>query len=240
MKRRAEHFRPPFLFRRKGLLNAFARSYPGTETHRRGRAIVTETSDHQPPNTSSRRAQRLERQARVGILRNPNHPPRPPLRRAALMGKWPRLRSNRRPPAAAPTVWISEMRAPDRPTSRPVGDDCPPTPQGRATASDTDLAFLIDSARDTGKNSVTRADHAENPQIDPDNAPTDPKSTPALSRGHGVIAPVGHGATLRALPQNDRAQDQPRRQTPGWMPAGLVLLAGFGFLGIAALLFDGR
>lgn len=43
------------------------------------------------------RQQRLERQARVGILRNPKSPPRPPARRAALMGRWPKLRSSRRP-----------------------------------------------------------------------------------------------------------------------------------------------
>ncbi|PTX02991.1 hypothetical protein [Pararhodobacter aggregans] len=43
------------------------------------------------------RQDRLERQARVGILRNPKSPPRPPSRRAALMGRWPKLRSSRRP-----------------------------------------------------------------------------------------------------------------------------------------------
>lgn len=40
---------------------------------------------------------RGERQARVGILRNPNRPPRPPARRAALTGRWLNLRSSRRP-----------------------------------------------------------------------------------------------------------------------------------------------
>ena len=46
--------------------------------------------------TYSRGRQRLERQARVGLLRNPNRPPKPPPRRAALMGKWLDLRTSRR------------------------------------------------------------------------------------------------------------------------------------------------
>ena len=45
-----------------------------------------------------RRQSRVERQARVGILRNPNEPPRPPPRKASLTGRWLSLRSSRRPP----------------------------------------------------------------------------------------------------------------------------------------------
>lgn len=46
-----------------------------------------------------RRVSRLARQARVGILRNPNEPPRPPSRKTSLTGRWLSLRSSRRPPA---------------------------------------------------------------------------------------------------------------------------------------------
>lgn len=46
---------------------------------------------------AARLGARRERQARVGILRNPNSPPAPPARRVALTGKWMRLRSTRRP-----------------------------------------------------------------------------------------------------------------------------------------------
>ena len=49
----------------------------------------------EPP---ARAARNGDRQARVGILRNPNAPPRPPPRRASLTGRWPLLRSKRRPP----------------------------------------------------------------------------------------------------------------------------------------------
>ena len=44
----------------------------------------------------SREQMRLERQARVGILRNLNDPPSPMPRKAPLTGKWPDLRSGRR------------------------------------------------------------------------------------------------------------------------------------------------
>ncbi len=55
-------------------------------------AITSETTE----SVTSRRFERGERQARVGLLRNPNRPPRPPPRRAPLMGKWLDLRSSRR------------------------------------------------------------------------------------------------------------------------------------------------
>jgi hypothetical protein len=44
----------------------------------------------------SRQQMRLDRQARVGILRNPKEPPRLPPRKAVLTGKWLDLRSRRR------------------------------------------------------------------------------------------------------------------------------------------------
>jgi hypothetical protein len=57
-----------------------------------------------PARAGVRARLRQERQARVGILRNPNHPPVPPLRRAPLMGKWPNLRSSRRPAPVDPAA----------------------------------------------------------------------------------------------------------------------------------------
>lgn len=68
---------------------------------------VTDTPAPPPADTDpdgspvSRRQSRQDRQARVGILRNPNSPPRPPARRASLMGRWPSLRSSRRQSAEA-------------------------------------------------------------------------------------------------------------------------------------------
>ncbi len=48
------------------------------------------------PAAATRRQLRLDRQARVGILRNLNEPPRLPPRKASLTGKWLDLRSRRR------------------------------------------------------------------------------------------------------------------------------------------------
>jgi hypothetical protein len=48
-----------------------------------------------------RHLQRLDRQARVGILRNLNRPAVPPPHRPQLMGRWLRMRSSRRPPHLA-------------------------------------------------------------------------------------------------------------------------------------------
>lgn len=56
-------------------------------------------ADSPPADSAYRRRQsRIARQARVGILRNTNEPPRPPPRKAALTGRWLSLRSSRRPP----------------------------------------------------------------------------------------------------------------------------------------------
>lgn len=49
---------------------------------------------------AARQRRRRERQARVGLLRNPNRAPLPPPRRPALIGRTLVLRSSRRPPAA--------------------------------------------------------------------------------------------------------------------------------------------
>ena len=48
------------------------------------------------PPAPTRHQMRLDRQARVGILRNLKEPPRLPPRKAALTGKWLDLRSRRR------------------------------------------------------------------------------------------------------------------------------------------------
>lgn len=74
--------------------------------------VATNSSDH----AASRRRQRQERQARVGLLRNPNHAPKPPTRRTALMGKWLDLRSSRRrPPAKSGDAPLAEV-----PTVAPI------------------------------------------------------------------------------------------------------------------------
>lgn len=66
---------------------------------------------------AARLGARRDRQARVGILRNPNSPPSAPARRVALTGKWMRLRSTRRPNTPA-----------DPPEGEGVVPETPPAP----------------------------------------------------------------------------------------------------------------
>lgn len=98
----------------------------GEPTYRTGLAIVTLTSDS-PAAAAARRDRALERQARVGILRNPNNPPLPPQRKARLTGKWPNLQSTRRPQAraqpdtaAAPTLTDTDLARMMKEASVPV------------------------------------------------------------------------------------------------------------------------
>lgn len=59
--------------------------------------------DGQGDGGAVRRALQRARMARVGILRNPNSPPVPPVHRPQLTGRWMRLRSTRRRnPASGP------------------------------------------------------------------------------------------------------------------------------------------
>lgn len=102
-----------------------------------------------------RRAQRQERQARVGILRNPNRVPNPPPHRPPLMGKWLPLRSSRRPPERA-----EEEEAP------------PPAPEAEADAASVladadgairgiDLDRLMNSIEGLGHKRTSRAGLAD-------------------------------------------------------------------------------
>lgn len=108
--------------------------------------MSTHTEDDAAEASMNRRLSRLERQARVGILRNPNSPPRPPARRATLTGRWPSLRSSRRPAgslvqdAADSVVTQLSGTAPEQPHK---------TRQGRNGAT-IDIAGLMASVEDIG------------------------------------------------------------------------------------------
>lgn len=129
---------------------------------------MTHTSEN-PAAAAARHARALERQARVGILRNPNAPPRPPQRKARLTGKWPSLQSTRRPQS-------------------------PPPPVAAQTISDTDLARLMKAAltlpdprahQDTGTTGHDDADTTVTPL--PDSAtPTDTLETPSRPPGDAL------------------------------------------------------
>ena len=124
-----------------------------------GLAIVTLTSETSADLTT-RHARMLARQARVGILRNPNTPPRPPQRKARLTGKWTNLQSSRRPQAqpdaaiAAPVLTDTDLarmmkEQPIPPGTGPASTD-DETGSAAATASAEVIAPLRQSAPPPG------------------------------------------------------------------------------------------
>jgi len=171
--------------------------------------------------THARRLSRLERQARVGILRNPNEPPRPPPRKTALMGRWLSLRSGRRPSAdrieGAVQSVVEQMGG-------EVGQPAPQAalrldPDGQLAG--IDIATLMASVDGLGKQPPARAAFASD--MRPDAPPV-------------VAAPPA--AAPRRPPQNDeppapvialpppRPPIRPRRPLPvGRLVAAGVVLA---------------
>jgi hypothetical protein len=106
---------------------------------------VTILSEGEPADAVSRQQLRLDRQARVGILRNLHEPPRLPPRKASLTGKWLDMRSRRR-------LQRDGVEAPALPASGPGREAGPAGPDavivtGAATA-DPVAARLRRSLRD--------------------------------------------------------------------------------------------
>ncbi len=122
-----------------------------------------------PPARGIRRGKDL--QARVGILRNPNAPPVPPPRRAALTGRWPSLRSQRRPSgkrgkaAGKGASDPPDPQAADRTASVAIPDRTAPRP-ARASgtrpedAPSIDIESLMASVAGIGKPERVRAPYS--------------------------------------------------------------------------------
>lgn len=117
-----------------------------------------DSADQAPPMSAAlRRRERQERQARVGILRNHNDPPRPPLRHARLMGRWPDLRSARRPhPADGDAAAEVAQQAPE--------SDAPRVAHGNAPV--IDIAGLMASVEGLGKAAPGRQSFAAEMRAD--------------------------------------------------------------------------
>ncbi|MFN3953907.1 MAG: hypothetical protein ACK4LQ_05585 [Pararhodobacter sp.] len=214
---------------------------------------------------SARRAQRQERQARVGILRNPNRPPLPPARKAALMGKWPRLRSSRRPTnieaelEAAVASDVQAHAASDSGAMAPPGTrhDAAASAETRArgpaapivTQNDDqvtgiDIAGLMDSVRDIGRSASTRKSYAADLRAaEADLGPLNSRATetPAASRpraGDTARAGASSAATTAATQYSvtdDDAPPQPVRN----MPLRVAILAGAALAILALTLLLG-
>jgi len=93
--------------------------------------LTSETS----ADLTARHARMLARQARVGILRNPNTPPRPPQRKARLTGKWTNLQSSRRP-QAQPDATIAAPVLTDTDLARMMKEQRVPPATGPASTDD--------------------------------------------------------------------------------------------------------
>lgn len=172
-----------------------------------------------PRALASRQRQQQERQARVGILRNPNSPPVPPPRRARLMGKWTHLRSSRRPPAtktAATETTATQTTATQ--TTAAVAEA--PAPQAGGLAGTAHGAPVSSGA---GINGDAAIDMAALAAILDQPEPELPRRTPYAARFRGIaatpdaaVAPprgatddnaANDGSEGRAAPDDDHAID---------------------------------
>lgn len=127
--------------------------------------------------------QRASRQARVGILRNPNAPRVPPPHRPPLSGKWMRLRSSRRPLAGAEGAGPSDPQPTQGVATRTESAD--PFRQLRKSMI-ADLADETARIADESIRGPVAIDSIE-PQTDP---PTEPPTEPPT-------APPGSGLQAR-------------------------------------------
>lgn len=112
---------------------------------------------------------RLERQARVGILRNLNAPPRPPARRANLMGKWMNLRSSRRPQSGQVITAVEAICAEAGIEAASVENIVQSRDDG--TVESIDIAGLMSSVANLGQAAPVRNSFGANMRPDRDIAP---------------------------------------------------------------------
>lgn len=173
-------------------------------------------------------------QQRVGILRNPNRAPLPPPRRAALTGKWPSLRSSRRPQpdsvmSAARAVagegygdGDSDVHTVDEPLSvapdtlqtrqsRLRGNGAPnrdkPARAGKKDAVKINIAKLMDDVADLGERKSKRARFGASASA------STPAPAPAAHPAAATATTVATGGETAELPPLDLGDD-PVLSTP--------------------------
>jgi hypothetical protein len=168
---------------------------------------VTTLSEGEAPDAplaSSRHQMRLDRQARVGILRNLKEPPRLPPRRTSLTGKWLDLRSRRRlqrdriEPLASP-----EAEPGQEAVAGPVPGDGDRPARGAslqpATHADPLAARLRRSLRDLAAEAKTAPAGAQEGALAPDPDQEGPRGNirgPTAHRGLRFAAGVLVGAAI--------------------------------------------
>lgn len=188
---------------------------------------VTIAADPPPADSPHRRRQsRLARQARVGILRNTNEPPRPPTRKATLTGRWLSLRSSRRPPAQQVVeAALAVTHPPDGgsdpanlPTAALRHDD-----QGRLAG--IDVAGLMASVAGLGTSRPIRTPYGA--EIRPDVAPVPaatPRVPPPVAAERPDLEPPDPPPAPPPDPASALRQPLPRR-SPLWPLLGGIALA---------------
>jgi len=181
--------------------------------------------------TDSRRPSRQDRQARVGILRNPNTAPRPPLRRAQLMGRWPSLRSGRRASALQIARATQSLLGPDAAPDTLADADIPavPTDPPPGGALGIDLAGLIASVEQIGTDKPIRTPYGAGMRAD---LPSDSAPAPAPAKSGILSADAWLDDDLPTpLPPRPIDAAPPARRTRRWSRSLMVL--GVGGIGLA-------
>ena len=165
--------------------------------------------------TDSRRPSRQDRQARVGILRNPNTAPRPPLRRAQLMGRWPSLRSGRRASALQIARATQSLLGPDAAPDTLADADIPavPTDPPPGGALGIDLAGLIASVEQIGTDKPIRTPYGAEmrPDLQVDSPRTTAPAPPSILSPDAWIEPDETGQTEPAPIPDQPASRLPHR-----------------------------
>jgi len=187
------------------------------------------------------RMSRQERQARVGILRNPASPPRLPARRTPLMGRWLNLRSSRRPSgssvaAAAESVVTTLTANHDGPR--------PSVPVRRAADGSVqaiDIAGLIASVEGIGGAAPARIPFAASMRADADAAP--PPAGPQKVQVQRAAAGIddddsgGESQALAAALRNTQAPAPGQtRQSPSQAARRAFWIVGIGIALAAVVL----
>jgi len=154
-------------------------------------------------------AARRNRQARVGILPNTNRLPLPPPHRPPLTGKWPPLRSSRRPRAGDPDVSAADTEPAPQGAVAPAGPGPDAVLQGRGGLR-IDIDGLNRSVDGLGTAAPARAGFAAAFLGQPD--PGDPR----VAAGEGATGAVAGEVETQVAPAADPASDTGRGWRGAW------------------------
>ncbi|MCB1390746.1 MAG: hypothetical protein KDK12_16655 [Rhodobacteraceae bacterium] len=204
--------------------------------NRPGRDMQDDIAQDSLDLAAQRRLSRRERQARVGILLNPRDPPRPPPRRAALMGRWPSLRSSRRPRhdsvEEAANAVVSQLRRGETDT----GGALPVRRGADGAVQAIDVARLMASVEGVGAGTPVRTPYGSSMRatgMEPE-PPVRQPAVPAILTAEAWITeeddPEEDRDALGMALRSTRPQPVPRPRRRGWRIVGLGVMLALGVL----------